>query len=118
MTFHLTDFTELTIAVLFIYVFFVSKIYLSLWAGLHQLIKLGTQLIFTSNTPYYKAVISVYVLLVLCGYLYKYRGVLLSNESFTKKLPLDKKQQQKIGIAILLLLIINVIAVITNNKMN
>lgn len=111
MTLKLTDFTELTIAIVFFYVFFVSKIYLSLWACLYQLIKLGSKLILWSNAAYYKAVISVYVLLVLFGYLYKFRGVLLSNEPIARK-PLDKKQQQKIGIAILLLLIVNVVAVI------
>ena len=116
MTFQLTDFTELTIAILFFYVFFVSKIYLSLWAGLYQLTKLASHLIFATNSAYYKAAISVYVLLVLFGYLYKFRGVLLSNESFPKKLPIDKKQQQKIGIAILVSLIINVIAVIAASK--
>ncbi len=123
MTFHFIDFRELTFAILFFYVFFISQIYLSLWAALFHLLKIGLRLLFATNLTYQKAAVSVYVILILLGYLYKLRGVLFSKEeTFNNhkliKLQSDKKLQQRIGISILILLAINVVAIILRQYMN
>ena len=117
MTFSITEFRDLSFAFFFLYVFFVSKIYLALWGALFHLVRTGAILLFTSSASNYKIVISVYVVVVLIGYLYKFRTVLTSKEkSFDnnnwKTLSSDKKLQTRIGIASLILILINVIAII------
>lgn len=115
MNFTLTEFRAITFAIFFIYVFIDSKIYLALWAALYHLVGLATKAICVNDALIYKTVIATYVIMVLAGYLYKFKGILLSNEEMFnngkwRELSSDKNRQLRIGSAILLLIIVNVTA--------
>ncbi len=106
MKISLDQFQILTFVIFFFYVFLDTKIFLALWAALFHIIQLTIRSM-AMNTEIYKAVITAYVIVILAGYLYKFRDVLISNKKISKgkleALPSDKKRQRRIGIAILLL---------------
>lgn len=113
MTFTIKEFTLLTLVVFFLYFFFETKVYLALWAAVFNLLKMILQL-FSFSATNQKIAISVYVVGLLVGYLYVFRNVLSGKEKpdneRLKSLSSDKVKQQRMGIAILLLLIINLAA--------
>ncbi len=115
MSLSIIDFRELTFFLFLIYFYFETKIYVALWAALFHIIKAIMRLSLIS-TPIYKAIIACYILMLLLGYLYKFRKVLFGKEVFInntklRNLSLDRVKKKKIIIAILLLLLINVIAI-------
>jgi len=115
MRFTPGEFRDITSAAFFIYIFIDAKIYFALWVALLYLIGVAIKAVPVSNTTLYKAVIATYIVIVLAGYLYKFRGVLLLNEKKYngeqwEKMSSDKKRQRRIGIAILLLILINIAA--------
>jgi len=121
MKFTITEFRDITFAVFFIYVFFETKIYLAIWVGLFHVLNMTLKMFFFNNVSIYKVTISVYVIAVLAGYLYRFRNVLLGkekpvNSNKWKNLSTDKIKQRRIGIAILLLIIINVAAIFIFKK--
>ena len=97
MSFTLDDFSNLTYVVFFAYIFMDTKIYLALWAAIYHLIGVASKAIFVGNAMLYKAIIATYIVFVLAGYLYKFRGILLSNEKTYngeqwEKISSDKKK--------------------------
>jgi thiol:disulfide interchange protein len=110
MTFTIKEFSLLTFVVFLLYTFFETKVYLALWAAVFNLLKMMLQL-FSLSAANQKIVISVYVVGLLVGYLYVLRDVLSGkekpNNERLKNLSSDKVKQRRMGIAILLLLIIN-----------
>ncbi len=117
MNITLTGFQDLTFVVFFFYAFIDTKIYLALWAAIFHLITVSIKSFFVNDATIYKAVISAYVVIILAGYLYRFRGVLLSDKKTINNgkwagLSVDKKRQRRIGIAILLLIAVNVAIII------
>ncbi len=119
MSISLGQFQTLTFSIFFLYIFFDSKIFLALWAAVFHIIQLTIRSM-TINTEIYKTVITAYVIVVLVGYLYTFRAVLISNKKLPKgkleALSSDKKRQRRFGIAILLLIIVNVTAVLVSSN--
>jgi len=116
MNFTVFEFSDITLAVFFLYIFFETKIYLAIWVALFHLLRMTTKLFFFDNITIYKVTIFVYVIVVLVGYLYKFRNILSSKDKpVTSKgletLKTDKNKQRRIGIAFLLLMLINAAAV-------
>lgn len=116
MNFTISEFRDISLVAFFLYIFYETKIYLALWVALFHVLNAGIKLI-SVNATTYKALITFYVAAVLVGYLYVFRNILLgkekpTNSSKLKSLSTDKTKKQRIGIAILLLLVINVIAVV------
>ena len=77
---------------------------------------MAIKVFFFDNSTIYKIIISAYVMTLIISYLYKFRNVLLGkekpvNDSKLENLSTDKVKQRRIGIAILLLIIINVAAI-------
>ncbi|MFH1674272.1 MAG: hypothetical protein ABIF87_12715 [Pseudomonadota bacterium] len=110
MTFTIKEFSLLTGVLFLLYTFFETKIYLALWVALFEALRIVLR--FVSISPLnYKIAISIYVVGLLVGYLYILRGVFLGqekpNNERLKSLSSDKVKQRRMGIAILLLLIIN-----------
>ncbi len=121
MNFTLDDFSNLTYVIFFVYIFIDTKIYLALWAALFHLIKVTSRSVFVTEMTIYKTIITVYVVSVLVGYLYKYRGLLQSRKKYSDydkidKVRSDKKRLRKMGTAILLLIIINITAILLWRK--
>jgi thiol:disulfide interchange protein len=119
MSISLDQFQILTFAIFFLYVFFDTNIFLALWSALFHII----QLIIRSvgiDTAIYKLVITAYVIVILAGYLYVFRDVIISNKNISKgkleALSSDKKRRRRIGIATLLLIIVNVAAVFVSGN--
>ncbi len=120
MNFTIAEFRDITFAVFFLYIFFETKIYLAIWASVFHLINIGIK-ITSDNTMIYKTLIACYVVSVLVGYLYVFRNVLLGKETPVidkrlENLKTDKIKQRRMGIAILLLLIINIAAIFIFRK--
>ncbi len=115
MNISLNQFQILTFVIFFFFVFFDTKIYIALWAAIFHLIQIAAKAFFANNAQIYKSVITIYVVIVLVSYLYKFRDVLFSDKKITyaklEILSSDKKRQRRIGTAILLLIVINVTAV-------
>ena len=85
--------------------------------ALFHLIKVTIQSVFAHEATIYKTIITIYVVSVLIGYLYKYRDVLqthnmVSDNDKLAKVRFDKKGQRRIGMAILSLIIINITAIL------
>jgi len=117
MNFTLTGFQDLTFAAFLLYIFIETKIYLALWAAIFHLLSITIKSIFMNNTTMYKTVISAYVVIILAAYLYRLRGVLISDKKTISDgkfvgFSSDKKRQRRIGIAILLLIVVNVAIII------
>ena len=113
MNVTLNGFQDLTFVAFFLYIFIDTKIYLALWAAIFHLLSITIKSMFMNNTTMYKTIISAYVVIILAAYLYRFRGVLMSDKknisdgkysSFSS----DKKRQRRIGIAFLLLIVVNV----------
>lgn len=116
MNFTISEFRDITFVIFFLYIFYETKIYLAIWMAVFHLLSTGIKLFFSNNITIYKVTISVYVVAVLVGYLYKFRHVLSSkkkpvNNTKLKNLSTDKTKRLRIGIAILLLLIVNIAAI-------
>jgi hypothetical protein len=113
-------FRDLTFVAFFLYIFFETKIYLALWVSVFHLINTGIKMLFEHPTIY-KTVIALYILSVLIGYLYVFRGILSGKKRPTRdkrleELKTDRLKQRRIGIAILLLIIINIASVFIFKK--
>lgn len=120
MNFTITEFRDITFVVFFLYIFFETKIYLAIWASVFHLINMSVKIV-SDNSTTYKTVIASYVVFVLVGYLYVFRSVLSGKEKPDSdkrfdNLRTDKVKKQRIGIAILLLLIINIAAIFIFRK--
>ncbi len=116
MNFTIAEFRDITFAICILYIFFETKIYLLLWISVFHLINMSVKIV-SDDPVIYKAVISSYVFLVLVGYLYIFRNVLLGktkieSDKRLESLRDDKVKQRRIGIAFLLLLIINIAAIL------
>lgn len=115
MSLTLDDFSNLTYVVFFVYIFIDTKIYFALWAALFHLLKVMSESVFVIEMTMYKTVITVYVVSVLVGYLYKYRDLFQSRKKYSAydkigEVRSDKKRLRRMGTAILLLIIVNVTA--------
>lgn len=115
MSFTIEIFRDLIFIVFFLYIFFETRVYLAIWVSLFHLLHMLIKSL-SFNITIYKGVIVLYILIVLCAYLYLFRNVLLGKEKpvSNKKLSslsTDKAKQRRVGISILLLLIVNVAAV-------
>jgi hypothetical protein len=104
-----------TFALFFIYIFFETKTYLTLWIAILCLIIAYTALL-PSNIIMNKIIIAAYVILVGASYLFVFRDVLsgkkmTAQNSKWENLSKDKNKQHRIGIAALIWLVINVAAI-------
>ena len=119
MKITLEQFTYLTGAILLVYYFFETRIYLALWGAILHLI-----IVLTKDFGFYKIVVASYVILVFVAYLYVSRNVLSGKEKLGDSkfmtiqniLSEDKNKKRRIGIAFLLFLIINFIAIVVFKK--
>ncbi len=112
MSFGLKEFCMLTGVIFLIYFFWESKIYLALWVALLHLI-----IVTLSNFRFYKIILTAYVILVLCSYLYVFRNILLGKEEpadDSKLILLQKNEikKRRMGVAVLIFLVINIAAFI------
>jgi uncharacterized membrane protein len=121
MKITLEQFIYLTGAVLLIYYFFETRVYLALWAAILHLI-----IVITKDFGFYKIIVASYVILVFISYLYVSRNVLSGKEKYDDSkfktiqniLSEDKNKKHRIGIAFLLFLAINIIAIVICRKIN
>lgn len=120
MEITLEQFIYLTGAILLVYYFFETRIYLALWCAILHLI-----IVITKDYGFYKIIVASYVILVFVSYLYVSRNVLSGKEKFgdaklktiQNLLSEDKNKKRRIGIAFLLFLAVNVIAIaVLKNK--
>ena len=106
----------LTFFVFFFYVFLDTRIYLALWAAIFSLISMSIKYYFVVNAGIYKGIIAAYVVVILVGYLVRFRRTLLSgknmNDGKLSVFSLDPKRQKRVGIATLLLILVNVALII------
>jgi hypothetical protein len=120
MKITLEQFIYLTGAILLIYYFFETRIYLALWGAILHLI-----IVITKDFGFYKIFVASYVILVFVSYLYVSRNALSGKENFDDSkfktiqniLSKDKNKKRRIGIAFLLFLAINIIAIIVFKKL-
>lgn len=104
-----------TFALFFIYVFFETKIYLTLWVAMLCLIIACTALL-SSNIIMNKIIIAAYVILVGAFYLFVFRNVLFRKEIPKKNSKWDnisknENKKRRMGIAVLIWLVINLAAI-------
>lgn len=115
MNISIEQFIYLMGVALLVYVFFETRIYLALWAAILHLI-----IAITTDFRFYKIIITSYVILVFVSYLYIFRNVLSGKENLGDSkfqtiqniLSKNKNKQRRIGIAFLLFLAINIIAIV------
>jgi len=115
MNVTLEIFRDLTFIVLFIYIFFETKIYLTIWVAILYLLITCTTLL-SSNIMINKIIIASYVILVVAFYLFVFRNVLLGKEILNKNsnwnnISKDENKKRRLGIAALICLIINIAAI-------
>lgn len=72
---------HLLFALAWLYIFIETRIYLTLWAFIYKLSTLAWLLV-EYDKHIYKTLSTAFVLIVLAGYLYKFRRVLAGKESF------------------------------------
>jgi len=114
-------FVLITIAIFSVYFFYETKIYLAFWNFVFQLLKI-TLKIASANTVIYKTTLTVFIVALLFGYLYKFRNVLFfKKKPYTFNIKLlelrtDEKKRNRLAIAILALLVTNFVAAIIYSK--
>lgn len=121
MNISIEQFIYLMSAVLFVYVFFETKIYLILWIAILDLI------IFVSrDLRFYKIIVTSYIILIFLSYIYRERNVLSGKEKVADSkfhviqtmISKDKNKKRRISIVVLLFLVITTIAYIFFKKMS
>lgn len=115
MNLTLEMFRDSTFVLLLIYIFFETKIYLTIWVTILYLLIICTTLL-SSNIMINKIIIAAYVIFVGALYLFVFKDVLSgkkmpNNNSKWNNLSKDKNKQRRMGIAALIWLIINIAAI-------
>lgn len=114
------ELSDLILIIFFIYIYFELRIYLAAWAALFYLLRVALGYLFNSSGVTQKTIILAYLILVLASYLYKFRSVFvledkreeIVNYPKLKELSADKSKQRRVGIAVLLLIFINIVIVL------
>ena len=115
MNITLEQFIYLAGAILLIYYFFETRIYLALWAAfLHFIIVIGKYFYF------YKLIIVSYVVIVFVSYIYVLRNALEGKENLNdskfntirKTLSENRNKKRRLEVAFLLFLAVAIIAIL------
>lgn len=80
-----------SIAILFLFYFYRSKIYIFIWIALLNILLVISNR-FVDKVLHVKMIISVYVLLVIFVYLYKYRKILFGDTKYVAEYKLSSKR--------------------------
>jgi hypothetical protein len=117
MYFATEQFRDVTLALFLIYFLYETRSYLIFWVLLLSLLNMAMEM-FSFDATTCKITVSAYVVGVLVGYLYVFRNILLGREEALNngkliRVSSDKRKQQRIGVALLLLLIVNIASAFT-----
>ncbi len=119
MIFTIHEYTELIIFMFSIYVFSETKLYFFLWYSLFELLNCLMSY-FNLHVVIFKMVIVTYVIMVVLGYLYKFRYLLFKKITIKepmldyKKLAIletDKNKRFRIGVSVIFFIITYIVGI-------